>query len=283
MGLVDNAFDAVQTLLNNMKEHPEILQGIKNVIKSTLENIKNNSSSWGSTLNELITTIYDTASALLLTNKDLIAEGVGNFLEKLDIVDILFSWLTMKLSLLWTKAQSWIDGLVEEVLGWITNPIGKIGEAIGERLYEVGSKAFTSFKDALKEGFSNFSLDDLNIGVTGIGSKLGNSFGSWITGGEFKLPWLAGGGVAYSATPVVIGDGGWEAVLPLTQNTGWAKQVADLININLPTNNSNSGGTIYVDMSGFNKQFYTRSELLDFGEHIIEALKLQGINVASLV
>ena len=278
VGLVDNAFDAVQNLLNNIKEHPEILQGIKNVIKSTLENIKNNSSEWGSTLNELITIIYDTASALLLDNKDLIAEGVGNFLEELDIVDIFFSWITMKLSLLWVKTQSWVDGLIEEVLGWLINPIGKIGELIVEKLYEIGSKAFTSFKDALKAGFSNFSLSDLSLGT-----NLGNSLGNWIAGGDFKIPWLAGGGIAYKATPAVIGDGGLEAVLPLTQNTGWAKQVADLINVNLSGGSGSSGGTIYVDMSGINKQFYTRSEMLDFGVHIIDALKLQGVKVASLV
>lgn len=279
VGLLDNAFDAVQNLLDKINGDTKIKDSIKNLINKAIEKVKNNSGDWGSTLNELITSILDFASELLLENKDNITEAVGNFLNELDIETILSDWLELKWTDFVLKIGSLIDGLAVDVINFLSNPLGNISDFIGDAFSSMGSKAGSKFLEFLGGSIGVLgNLTSMGLGRnawSGLNNILGN-FG-------IKLPWMATGGIAYRATPVVIGDGGMEAVLPLTQNTGWAKQVADLININLPNNKNNSGGTVVVDMSGFNKQFYTRSELLDFGEQIVEALKLQGLNVASLV
>ena len=277
VGFIDNIIDAVQNLLDIIGGNPKIEQGIKNVIKKSLEKIKNNSGDWGSTLNELITSVLDFASELLLENQNIIAVAVGNFLEKLDILDILNNWFVLKWSGFTVKIKSLIDGLAKDVIGFLINPLGKIGEFLGKMLGQIAENTFGSFEESLQGILGNPILNSLTGGL-GYGAKIGN----WIVN-NIKLPWMATGGIAYRATPVVIGDGGMEAVLPLTQNTGWAKQVADLININLSNNKNNSGGTVVIDMSGLNKPFYSRSELMDFMDVLVEGFKAYGLNIASLI
>ena len=45
-----------------------------------------------------------------------------------------------------------------------------------------------------------------------------------------RIPMLAKGGIIDSPTIAVVGEAGKEAVLPLDRNTGWAEEVARLIN-----------------------------------------------------
>lgn len=65
-----------------------------------------------------------------------------------------------------------------------------------------------------------------------------------------KIPYLAGGGLAYGATTAVIGEAGREAVLPLENNTdNWSGLLADTLLDELDSRGDSLGGGIVVNMT----------------------------------
>jgi hypothetical protein len=56
--------------------------------------------------------------------------------------------------------------------------------------------------------------------------------------------------------------------------------LAEKISSRMISNSSTESNTVNIDISSINKDIYTRSEMLEFGRQVIEALKLCGFNVA---
>ena len=139
-----------------------------------------------------------------------------------------------------------------------------------------------SIKKIVKDGI-NFIIDKLNAlsfdipdwlkDVPLAGNLAGKHFG-------FNIPRLAIGGIVDKPTTAVIGEDGTEAVIPLQKNTEWmdvlASKLANQINNN--SSNNTSGNNVNIQLS--NKNFYTRSEMLDFAEQVVAALRVYGINVS---
>lgn len=314
IGFIDGVFAGVDTLLTETN-----IEGIKEKLKELLTKLftsfAENSGDWGSTLNKLFTTIFDTATELLHTaDKNGLKKGINDFLSGLDLASILTSYLRFEFEkwkitartetrIFFSTLGNWIWDAIEELWViiktlialhiitiktmfvdlpvWFLDKVNEIGTNIMNSISQWFGDIITGVKEWVK------NIKDEIAKISGISDIKANISTKWETSGwnpsNWDVPWLGNGGVAYSTTPAVIGDSGIEVVLPLSQNTGWAKHVADLINVNLANGNNNSGGTTYLDMSGISKQFYTRSELLSFGELIVESLKLQGINIASLI
>ena len=66
----------------------------------------------------------------------------------------------------------------------------------------------------------------------------GKTFGFSIpTLSSVSLPRLAKGGIVNSATPLIAGEAGKEAIMPLENNTGWidsiANRVAEILSVNI--------------------------------------------------
>lgn len=95
----------------------------------------------------------------------------------------------------------------------------------------------------------------------------------------FKIPKLATGGIIGSPTLAMVGENGAEAIVPLENNLGWidklATRVASKIN-----NNKGSNTPVQIPMHELQKPFYSRSEMLQFAELVVNSLRQYGVNVA---
>ena len=137
------------------------------------------------------------------------------------------------------------------------------------------SEGWTSVKNWWNEhiaGSISLKLPDNWIGKA-VKSVIG------ISQTDIVIPRLATGGIVSRSTIANIGEDGTEAVLPLEKNTGWmdslATKLASKISVAKLT-----GGNIVLPLSDLNKAFYTRNEMIEFAEMVVEALKVYGVNVA---
>ena len=75
-----------------------------------------------------------------------------------------------------------------------------------------------------------------------------------------------------------IGEDGTEAVLPLEKNTGWMDALATRLAEKINAGGGSASAPVEIKLS--NKNFYTRSEMLDFAEQVVQALRIYGVNVS---
>lgn len=135
-----------------------------------------------------------------------------------------------------------------------------------------------SFWSNLKQGFKdviNFIIDGLNriqITIPDWVPEIGGK--SW----KINIPKLAVGGIVERQTLAQIGEDGKEAVLPLEKNTGWMDQLATRLAAQINSGAAANGGVININIG--NKSMYTRSEMLDFADQVVQALRVYGVNVS---
>lgn len=156
-----------------------------------------------------------------------------------------------------------IKHAIKPVVDWIANNImphiNRLKDGMENAFNSIKNTA-TSIWDGIKGVFKsgiNGIIDFINGMIRKVNGLIEdvNSVATKIPGVsaiEFRvgeIPRLAVGGVVTSPTLAHIGEGGYkEAVLPLERNTGWAEQVAELIN---GANSGNDGGAyIVVQMGG---------------------------------
>lgn len=287
IGLIDDVFNSVDTLIDKFKDNPKIAESLKGVIKAAIENVKNNSGDWGTTLNELITSILDFASETLIENESNLSTAISNFLEALKLDEILGSWFRDKIALWMPVIDSTLVTLGDDIINLLFNPLGTIGDFLSEQFGKLADIAGDSFLGKLSEWISNaLSLIEQVFYVANpasagfkLGSTVGNKINDWISGWEIPF---ATGGIVNGATHALIGEAGKEVVLPLENNTGWMADLASELVSKMNISNNTRSNNITIDMSGYTKNFYTRSEMLEFGKQVVEALKLYGVNVAAV-
>jgi hypothetical protein len=332
IGFINSVFNGVDTFLDRID-----LEGIKTKLKELITKLMTsfaeNSEDWGSTLNNLFTTIFDTARELLETaDASGLSAGISNFLKGLNLSEILTSylrlefekwWITTKakgeaffgtlgdwileaLNKIWTLIKAlivstsliftdWIVGLANNVKEWwngvkewgasIINGIGQWFQNLLDKIRQWFANIWQTvvgWVDAIKE-----KIADLTGGLTDIKAKVTTTWDStwdkmWFNPSNWNIPFLATGGIVNGTTHAVIGEAGREAVLPLESNTGWMDELASRLVSQMNLNNNVGGNSITIDMSGYNKNFYSRSEMLEFGKQIVEALKIYGVNVAAV-
>jgi phage-related protein len=108
----------------------------------------------------------------------------------------------------------------------------------------------------------------------------GKSFSlpQFLGGGTFSIPRLATGAIVSGSTLANIGEDGTEAVLPLEKNTGWMDALATRLAEKINAGGGSASAPVEIKLS--NKNFYTRSEMLDFAEQVVQALRIYGVNVS---
>lgn len=148
----------------------------------------------------------------------------------------------------------------------------------GNRIDDI-KNFFGGLADKVKEVFGSIGdfFSDLKKKFDEIKDWWGNSKvnpGNWSF--DFKLPWMATGGIVQRATHAVIGEAGPEAVLPLSRNTEWMDILASKIS-------RQGGGSNIPTVINVNvplKSVYTRAELYEIGETVSKSLEVYGINIA---
>ena len=175
----------------------------------------------------------------------------------------------------------------DTVVPWFNN----IGTGVDNLLNGIATSISTSLNNILN-GIQTF-IDGLSSAVEtvkGYFADIGNFGDNWLSGardiagnllGKFNIsiPHLAKGGIIGQSTLVNVGEAGREAVVPLENNTGWMKSLANEFVNQMNINNNTSSNNTTVNISMGNKMVYTRSEMLEFGKQIAEALELYGVTV----
>ena len=124
------------------------------------------------------------------------------------------------------------------------------------------------------EGMSNAVVDGINIVIKAL-NNLSFDIPDWVPGmggktfgfnipilSTVSLPRLATGGIVDKATPLIAGEAGREAIVPLENNTGWMDKIANRLS-----------DTLIGAMSGLFEAFESSS---DDWQTITTIVKLDG-------
>ena len=129
--------------------------------------------------------------------------------------------------------QSWIEGISNWFVELVANILKAIDtiKAFFAAMGEATSQGFENFGNGWNDFWSNFGNGWNNFwGNVGNGIANGwDAFTDWLsswTGGWKKG---ATGGVVKGATPMIVGEAGAEAIMPLERNTGWLSKMAAMI------------------------------------------------------
>ena len=266
--MTKTATDLVDDIIDSIGIVAEALTSddVKRVVFGLIEHLvmafKEKGPEWGSKLNVIISDILGFIEKALKTADNAgLLDAIKQFLEHLKLGELLTQYMKNKLELLKVK-------LILEV--------GKFS-AVGTALANVIADAFASIKEKIRRIFDDLSKQQwfntlVRILTSGGGAaQLSTGFLS-----NIRIPKLATGGVVTSSTLANIGEAGPEAVLPLSNNTQWMDALATKIASQMGT--TKAGGTIRVELP--NKPFYTKSEMIELGGIIQEALNMYGRNVS---
>lgn len=264
IGIIDLFFDNIQTYVDTL-EYEDIKDTIIKLIKKIVTGLVENSEDWGKSLNKLIMEILDlSADAIEEADSSGIVTAVSNFVSGLNIGEILVNWILLEIKKGWIKFKIKVNTFIQSLTGF--------AEIIGKILGTI-TGAITKF-------VTNPILSGLNAGVSlGTGGKYNNivDLGKDFIG-TLKIKKAATGGLVMGNTLVEVGEGNKkEAIVPLEQNTGWIKTLAKELGGQIKINNqSSTGGSVTLDMRGYQKNFYTRNEMIEFADMVVEALKVRG-------
>lgn len=319
-GVIDdviNAFYIIVEALTNEDTKKVVLSLIEKLVKTFKDNAGEWGSKIGTALNDILDFIIDMIDT---ADDAGIMDAITKFLDGLDLSGLLAKWMQLKLKLWWEKTKLdaivWfeevgmflVDGIKKMLLviasfitiagsliiiafKWLFNGAKEILEDIG-----IGMKlAFEGIVDFIKKIFSpdtwkNIGKDFINGLWNGIKSAWNSTLGTWkiqipdwiplVGGNVIQIPQLATGGIVNGSTIANIGEAGAEAVLPLENNTGWMDRLATKLADKINNNNGSSNNSITLDMRGYTKNFYTRTEMYEFGAMVVEALKVYGVNIS---
>lgn len=217
---------------------------------------------WWETFKEKVSsTIKAAGSVFVQSVKDVFALIIG-------VIILAGASIVNKIKEPITKAINFIKEHKDTIINTVKEIPVKIKEALSG-LVDIITSPFKKAIDTVTGWFNNFNpfkkLESPNISV--------NVPYAW-SGKHAK------GGITNGPSVGMIGEAGKEAVLPLENNTEWMNILADKISSKISNGTSTSGSQIVIDMSKFKKNVYTRSEMLAFGEQVVKALKVYGVNVA---
>lgn len=319
-GVIDDVINALYIIVEALTSDEVkgvVLSLIQKLVTSFKDNAGEWGTKLGTALNDILDFIIDMIDT---ADDAGIMDAITKFLDGLDLSGLLAKWMQLKLKLWWEKTKLdaivWfeevgmflVDG-IKKMLLVIVSIITIIGSAIiiafkwvftGAKniIEEVGFELKTAFEaivDFIKKIFSpdtwkNIGKDFINGLWNGIKSAWNSTLGTWkiqipdwiplVGGNVIQIPQLATGGIVNGSTIANIGEAGAEAVLPLENNTGWMDRLATKLADKINNNNGSSNNSITLDMRGYTKNFYTRTEMYEFGAMVVEALKVYGVNIS---
>lgn len=158
--------------------------------------------------------------------------------EKLDTIKNAFSSLLGKLKDKWEKSK--VKKAFEKLSNVKATLTAKFVDGT-KKIREKLEKAWDKFKNIKATLTAKFN-DTFSAPIKRVWNGLATSINKAIDiinkipkVNISKMPMLATGGIATSATPAIIGEAGAEAVLPLENNTGWMDLLAARINGRAPS------------------------------------------------
>lgn len=215
----------------------EYVSGIMNAIKGVIELVMNTIggviqidlniiSAIFSTIfhgiGSLITTVFNAIKTVITTTIAVIKNGISTGLNTIRTIwDNVWKSLRTTVTTIFNAIWSTIKNTVNSIIGGIEHMANAVVNGVNTVI-----KALNSLK---------FKVPDW---VPELGGK---EFGFDIpTLSQVSLPRLAKGGIVDGATPLIAGEAGREAIVPLERNTGWMDTIANKL-----------GGMIVSSMEAF--------------------------------
>lgn len=259
--------EKLSTLVQNLKDSSGTLSGIIQELKDSgqvndelvefLGVIETNLQSALEAWSLIITTAID--------NIDIAYQGM------LDEITTSVTGITTQNDTLYTNMNDNLNNCAYVVNQYAT-AIHDAFESI--KLGDVGLNIMKDLLDGMKKGWS----DIRQWWNTSVARSQTYSFGNSTR--SINIPRLATGGIVSRSTLANIGENGAEAVVPLEKNTAWMDKLAGSLVDKMKSGGTSVGGNVTIDMSAYSKNFYTRSEMMEFAEHVVEALKVYGVNIS---
>ena len=172
----------------------------------------------------------------------------------------------------WNNIKTWGSNVITDIGKWFKS----IGIKISNWFSDIWNTV-VGWVDSIKEKISGMfdGMSNIKANISTSWSNSGFNPSNW------KLPFMASGGLVSRPTPVIVGDAGREAILPLENNTGWMDDLASKVAIQINSNNNTgSNNEITIDMSAYTKEFYSKNEMYQFGKFMAECLKIYGNKVS---
>lgn len=194
-------------------------------------------------INELILALPELVNGIVefLTSPDtvmiILEAGVQLFMALVNAIPLIFNALLEAFGSLFSNV--W-----ESLKNTFTEFAGNFGKGIGNLIISAINGVIGFIEDVLNGPINaiNGMLDALNS-VPGINvSKLNT-----IQLG--RIEYLATGGVVNGATPAVIGEAGPEAVIPLTNDNGWARVIASAVADEFTSDEFSGGPVVNIYMT----------------------------------
>lgn len=215
----------------------EIVSGIMNAIKGVIELVMNTIggviqlalntisaifSTIFHAIGSLITTVFNAIKTVITTTIAVIKNGISTGLNTIRTIwDNVWKSLRTTVTTIFNAIWSTIKNTVNSIIGGIEHMANAVVNGVNTVI-----KALNNLK---------FKVPDW---VPELGGK---EFGFDIpTLSQVSLPRLAKGGIVDGATPLIAGEAGREAIVPLERNTGWMDTIANKL-----------GGMIVSSMEAF--------------------------------
>lgn len=239
---------------------PTLLQGLINGILGTIKTLTSpeNQRMMLQVGIQLLMAIVQAIPEIVVALSEALPDIIANIIDFLTSPETIMMMITAAVQLFMGIVQA-----IPRILGALIQAFGRLfgnlWEAVkkhfGEFVGKFGEFITGIFKGAINgvlgfiENFVNAPIDILNGFIKTINDAFGAIGVNLGHINRIKLPRLAQGGLAVSATTAIIGEAGKEAVIPLEQNTGnWAGLLASTLADEFERQDYAPGGGITVYM-----------------------------------
>ena len=236
--LLSGIWEAIKSIISGT------LAVIRTVISSILNTVKTIFSTSFNAVKTTVTTIFNAIKSTITTVLGTIQTGINISLNTIKTVfSTVFTTIKNTVTDIFNSIWSSIKGVINSIIGGV-------------------------------EGMSNAVVDGINIVIKAL-NNLSFDIPDWVPGmggktfgfnipilSTVSLPRLATGGIVDKATPLIAGEAGREAIVPLENNTGWMDKIANRLS-----------DTLIGAMSGLFEAFESSS---DDWQTITTIVKLDG-------
>ncbi len=255
---VSTVWNAIKlTISTTINTISSIISTVLGTIKDTFTNIWNNISTG-------ISTVWGNIKSTISTKIDEVSTKVSTVLGTIkDTFTNIWSGITTTVS----TAIGNVKKTLSDTLTKISEKWSEIWEGMETAVTDVFTNMWNAIKGTINsiiggvESMANGIINGINAAINAL-NNLSFTVPDWVPeiGGKtigFNIPTLSGisiprlakGGIVDGATPLIAGEAGKEAIVPLENNTGWIEKIAsrlgEIISVNIQG--------ILSDMEGSNE------------------------------
>lgn len=201
--IIETVWNAIYSVISS------VIGAVSTVISSVLNVIKTLFSTIFNAIHTTVTTVFNAIKSTITNVLATIQTGISTALNTVKtIFSTVFTSIKTTVTTIFNSIWSTIKGVINSIIGGVEGMANAVVNGINTVIKALNNLSF-----------------DIPDWVPEFGGK---TFGFNIpTLSTVSLPRLATGGVVDGATPLIAGEAGKEAIVPLERNTGWMDQIAN--------------------------------------------------------